>query len=89
MISAPKFIETGIIGTRKMPRKIRFSNTAILFSSGSVISTNAPATVTPRHTARIVQRYLCVFYSITPAAILAATPKIAVEPPYKEIKDEP
>jgi len=87
VISAPKFIETGIIGTRKIPKKIKLRRTAILFSAGNVISvgdpisTKMPAIVTPKHTARIVHRYLCVFCSIIPAPILAATPKIAVAAP--------
>jgi hypothetical protein len=61
VISAPKFIETGIIGTRKIPRMIKFIKTTIFYSAGSVNSIIIPERVTPKHTPRIVHKYLCVF----------------------------
>ena len=58
VISAPKFIETGIIGTRKMPSIIRLISTTVFYSAGIVNSAANPAMATPRHTARIVHKYL-------------------------------
>ena len=58
VISAPKFIETGIIGTRKMPSIIRLINTTVFYSAGIVNSAANPAIATPKHTARIVHKYL-------------------------------
>jgi len=61
VISAPKFMETGIIGTRKMPSIMRLIRTSTFYSAGIVNSTANPEIATPRHTARIVHKYLCVF----------------------------
>ena len=58
VISAPKFIETGIIGTRKMPSIIRLISTTVFYSAAIVNTAAKPARVTPRHTARIVHKYL-------------------------------
>ena len=56
--SDPKFIETGMIGTKNVPKNIKFSNTRSFSPEGIENSANIAATVTPIQTALIVKRYL-------------------------------
>lgn len=83
--SDPKFIETGMIGTKNVPSNIKFSNTKSLFPDGIENSAKTAATVTPMQTALIVIKYLYVLCKKNPQTMLVETPTIAVAPPNREI----
>lgn len=79
--SEAKFIETGIIGTKNIPRTIKFRPTRTLLY---VWITNIPTMIDTKMPIEIVLiaiKNLCVFYNFTETTRLATTPKIAVDAP--------